>query len=159
MSDHTFWRRTSPERVVTIQSAADVEAVIRTRLLLFDVCAIVQVPTVPLEQSLRWERVLNRSFQECGCSHGTMCTALALGGSLIWYAFHLSLGGSFFLWMLVALVVAATLGKVAGLAWARFRIARVIGEIRKVQGGQATERNFTNEHEKEILWKRRGGLT
>lgn len=126
-------RRTSLERGLTIQSAADVETVMRSRQPLLDVHVVVRVPMVPLEQSLRWERDLNKSFQECGCSHGAVCTAMALGGSITWYIFHLSLWRSFLLWTPVALLLTATLGKVAGLAWARFRIACVAGEMRKFQ--------------------------
>jgi hypothetical protein len=128
-------RRTSLERIVTIRSAADVEMVIRSRQPLLDVRVVVQAPRVSRELSLRWERDLNKSFRECGCSHAAVCTALVLGGSLIWFVFHLSSWRPLLLWVLIALLLAATLGKLAGLAWARFRIARVVGQMRKFQPG------------------------
>lgn len=130
-------RRTLLERVVTIESAADVERLIRSRLTLLDVRAVVQVPTISPERSLYWEQNLNKSFQECGCSHGTVCAALVLGGSLIWFVFHLASWHSFILWAPVALLLAGTLGKVAGLAWARFRIARVVDEMRRLEANMS----------------------
>lgn len=129
------WER--GERTCIIQSATDAEELVRSGRPLLAVRAVVRIPSAPRERSLQWEQDLNTSFHECGCSLAAVCMAVVFGGSCTWRVFHLSSNAlnwrPFFLHTFVELVLAAVMGKVAGLLLAKLRIARIIGQMRRLQ--------------------------
>jgi len=118
--------------LVTIQSAADADLLVQPLQLPGQLRAAVRIPHVSRVQSSRWERDLNTSLSECGCTQGAVCTVVALGASIGWNIIHTDgfEWRSFLVRTAVAMLAAAAIGKFAALAWARIRIARIVRDIR-----------------------------
>jgi hypothetical protein len=118
--------------LVTIQSPADARRLVRFLQPFGRLRAAVRLPHVSPVQSARWERDLNRSLDECGCTQGALCSLTALVASIAWQVVYAS--GFDWRWFLIRVVVAmfaaGAVGKLSALAWARIRIARVVHEIR-----------------------------
>jgi uncharacterized protein (DUF2062 family) len=78
---------------------------------------------------------LNFYLHSCGCSQGAVFSVIAIAGSIFWqsalYDWRFSSWPAFLLRMLVAAFLAAGIGKLAGLGFARYQVRRIATRLAK----------------------------
>jgi hypothetical protein len=84
------------------------------------------------EESVRLQKRVDTLADACGCDLGAAMALIVTG---VWLAYSLTIGPSYGLWgtswrAVVVMFVAATIGKLAGIARARIQLRQVLLEVR-----------------------------
>jgi hypothetical protein len=115
--------------MITIRSASDARALLRQSAI-HRRTVLVRNPHIPADQLLQWELDLNRHLRDCGCSLGAVFVLLTFAVWLVLLLAQLPSSFADWFWMLARMIVLVALGgglgKIAGLARARFSILTII---------------------------------